>query len=200
MSLIDQTLRLIQKLALTLLACSGPALGQEAGNATPKSQDAAGAASKPTVQATLEDFKWLTGRWVGELGRGRTEEIWSGPDAGVMMGMFRMVSNDGKTNVIEIMTLREVDGTVELCFRHLNPDMVCWEDRDKPAVLRIATMSREEIVFVDPTGETPKKGVPLRQVWRHDPNTLWFEVYAARDGVEKKILEGRCERRPLDQP
>lgn len=198
MSFAGRKSELSRMLALPLLLLVGTAMGQDSDGAAPVQRQNSAATTQPAVKATLEDFQWLTGRWVGELGRIRTEEIWSGPDAGVMMGMFRLVSNDGKTNVIEIMTLREVDGTVELCFRHLTPDMVCWEEPDKPAVMRIGTLSPNEVVFVDPTGDSPKKGVPLRQVWKHDQSTLWFEVYAVRDGVEKKILEGRAERRPLD--
>lgn len=166
------------------------------------SQDAKPAATTQPViaKATLRDFEWFVGRWVGELEKGRTEEIWSGADAGVMMGVFRLISNEGKTSVIEVMTLREVDDTVELCFRHLNAEMVCWEPVDKPAVMRIKSITASEIVWIDPTAESPKKGVPMRQVWRHSGDKLDFEVYAMRDGVETKIIAGSETKKPLSQP
>ncbi len=52
----------------------------------------------------IETMNGLAGRWVGEAMGGTTEEIWSPPDAGEMIGMFRFIK-DGKTSFYELMTI-----------------------------------------------------------------------------------------------
>lgn len=63
--------------------------------------------SKPQP-ATIEDMKWLAGTWRGKGMGGTVEEIWSEPQAGVMMGMFRFMQ-EGKLQMLELMTLSEKD-------------------------------------------------------------------------------------------
>ena len=44
--------------------------------------------------ARIEDFAFLTGRWVGPGLGGETEEVWSSPGAGTMAGTFRFIQAD----------------------------------------------------------------------------------------------------------
>ena len=83
----------------------------------------------PRVPARVADLVWLAGRWTGEGLGGRGEEAWSEPDAGSMVGYFRLVK-DGKPVFYEIMTLLEADGSIELRLKHVNPDMTGWEEKN----------------------------------------------------------------------
>jgi hypothetical protein len=83
----------------------------------------------PRTPATVADLAWLVGRWTGEGLGGRVEEAWSGPDAGSMVGYFRLVK-DGKPVFYEIMTLLETEGSVEMRLKHVNPDMTGWEEKN----------------------------------------------------------------------
>jgi hypothetical protein len=82
----------------------------------------------PRQPARVSDLAWLAGRWVGDGLGGRVEETWSEPDAGSMVGYFRLVK-DGKPVFYEIMTLLEAEGSVEMRLKHVNPDMTGWEEK-----------------------------------------------------------------------
>ena len=83
----------------------------------------------PRTPAKVSDLAWLVGRWTGEGLGGRVEEAWSEPDAGSMVGYFRLVK-DGKPVFYEIMTLLEAEGSVEMRLKHVNPDMTGWEEKN----------------------------------------------------------------------
>lgn len=198
---------------ISLGACAGfcafvfsatPIRGQQTPTAEPqKAPDVARPTAPvpqaaPAVAGKLEDFAWLAGRWTGKLERSRMEEIWSKPDAGMMMGMFRLVSDEGRTMIVEMMTLRQVGDSVEMSLRHFDEKLTGWEPIDDASEMRLTKNAAGEFEFSDPEPnlEQPKRGQPLRQIWRPSGDTLKFEVFAPRSGQEKKIIEGEMKRSP----
>jgi hypothetical protein len=87
----------------------------------------AGTTSPP---ATIADMAWLAGRWTGKALGGDSEEIWSDPSAGSMMGMYRFV-RDGKTVFYELLTIVEENGSLMLRLKHFNPNLTGWEEKLK---------------------------------------------------------------------
>jgi hypothetical protein len=85
--------------------------------------------AKPPA-ATIADMAWLAGRWTGPALGGTSEEIWSPPAHGTMMGMYRLLK-DGKPVFYELLTLVEEHGSLVLRLKHFNPDMTGWEEKDK---------------------------------------------------------------------
>jgi hypothetical protein len=81
-------------------------------------------------KATVADMAWLAGSWSGTGLGGRTEEVWSAPDGGTMVGHFRLVRDD-KAVFYEIMTLLETPDGFAMRLKHVNPDMTGWEEKDK---------------------------------------------------------------------
>lgn len=79
--------------------------------------------------ATIADMAWLAGTWHGDGLGGTSEEIWSQPQGGVMMGMYRHMK-DGKAVFYELLTLSEVNGSLEIRLKHFHPDLRGWEERD----------------------------------------------------------------------
>ena len=79
-----------------------------------------GAAAAP--RATLSDMQWLEGRWVGAAFGGKTEEQWSAPDGGAMVGWYRLVK-DGKPVFYELMTVVEKDGSLVMRLKHFHADL-----------------------------------------------------------------------------
>jgi hypothetical protein len=116
---------------LLILALAGAAPGtpqaQTVQGSTPNTLRLADGAPRPPARVT--DLAWLAGRWTGEGLGGTIEETWSGADGGSMVGYFRLVK-DGKPVFYEIMTLLEVEGSVEMRLKHLNPDMTGWEEKN----------------------------------------------------------------------
>jgi hypothetical protein len=86
------------------------------------------AASLPH-RAALADFSWLAGNWEGKLGPMTAEQIWMAPKNGTMQGFFRLTDNE-KTIVIELFTLRETPNGIGMYFRHFSPELKPWEEAD----------------------------------------------------------------------
>ena len=97
-------------------------------------------ADKPGPPAALKDVAWLTGDWVGTGLGGVSEETWSVPAAGAMIGTYRLVV-DGKASFYEFMNLIEDDGSLLLRLKHFNADMTGWEDKDKFVSFRLARLA-----------------------------------------------------------
>ena len=111
--------------------------------------------------AKVADLAWLAGTWTGEGLGGRIEEVWSAPDGGAMVGYFRLVKDD-KPVFYEIMTLIEIDGSVEMRLKHANPDMTGWEE---------------------------KKDFVTFKLVRHDDTGAWFSGLTFRR-INPDLMEG----------
>jgi len=114
----------------------------------------AGAKSPP---ATIADMAWLAGRWTGEALGGISEEIWSAPRGGAMMGMYRLI-RDGKPAFYELCTIVEENGSLVLRLKHFNPDLKGWEEKDKTVDLPLVAVDKAAVHFegmsFHPTGPT----------------------------------------------
>ncbi|MDL1948328.1 hypothetical protein FBQ97_00730 [Acidobacteria bacterium ACD] len=79
-------------------------------------------AAQEAKRAALQDFSFLTGRWVGEAGGARIEEWWMGPDGGALLGMFRVVA-DGKPILYELLVVEARPDGASLLLKHFGPDL-----------------------------------------------------------------------------
>lgn len=80
--------------------------------------------------ATISDMAWLAGHWAGEALGGLSEEIWSDPGAGSMMGMYRLI-RDGRPVFYELLTIVEENGSLMLRLKHFNANLTGWEEKLK---------------------------------------------------------------------
>lgn len=103
-------------------------------------------AGAPGPQATLKDVEWLVGSWVGTGLGGVSEENWSVPAAGAMMGMYRLVV-DGKVSFYEFMNLAEENGSLVLKLKHFNADLTGWEEKDRFLTFRLVKLGPNEAWF-----------------------------------------------------
>lgn len=85
--------------------------------------------------ATLADMSWMTGSWTGNALGGVTEEVWTAPSGGTMLGMFRLTKNS-KPVFYELVTLTEEGGSLIMRLKHFNPNMTGWEEKDKVVEFR----------------------------------------------------------------
>jgi hypothetical protein len=94
-----------------------------------------GAVSAP---ARATDFAFLTGRWTGEGLGGAVEELWGAPEAGTMLGTFRLVEG-GRPTFYEFFALEEYEGTVAFRLKHFDPGpgLRGWEERDRETLFRL---------------------------------------------------------------
>lgn len=126
-------------LAAALLAIATTALAQ---SPAPEA-----AAKPPAPAARIAQVAWLTGYWVGEGLGGTVEDVWLPPQAGVLLGAFRLQKADGKPGFYELFAIEEVDDTLQFVVKHFNPDWVGWEEKDKALRIRLTRISADEIAF-----------------------------------------------------
>ena len=96
------------------------------------------APSPPTFN--IEKFSWLVGTWVGDGFGGQSEETWSEPIDGTMMGMYRHYK-DGKIVFYEFLLLDETG----IKLKHFNPDITSWEEKDDFVSFEMVSYSEDKI-------------------------------------------------------
>lgn len=171
------------------VALSGAARAQQtagafkqAGGATaPASNEPAAAPasaqqqSQPAIihKPSIADFAWLEGRWRGEWGSRAAEQMWLGPKAGEMNGIFRLVDGD-KTLVLELFALMEKPDGISIYFRHFTPELVPWEKSDA-TFLKLESVDATKAVFLNPVNGEPKRTSLIR---------VDADTYTARSEIE----------------
>jgi len=119
----------------------------------------AGAASPP---AKITDVAFLEGIWVGKGLGGDTEESYSSPLGGAIVGYFRFVK-DGKVIFYEIVTVVETNGSLALRLKHFHADLKGWEEKDDVQEFKLVAIEGQTIYF---------DGLSLRR----DGDTLYSAV------------------------
>ena len=134
-------------------------------------------------KATLADMAWLAGNWTGEGLGGMSEELWSKPAGGAMMGTYRLIK-DGKPVFYEMCWIVEQGDTILVRLKHFNPDLTGWEEKDKTVDFRFVKKDGNRIYF---------SGLTFERV-----NDSELKIYLAirhRDGnVKEEIFKMRREK------
>lgn len=107
-------------------------------------------------RATIADASWLAGSWRGTGLGGSSEETWSQPDGGIMVGTYRLIK-DGKPVFYEMMWLMETEGTLILRLKHFSPDLVGWEEKDKTVDFKFVKKEGKRLYFSGLTFEHAAK-------------------------------------------
>lgn len=128
--------------------------------------------------ATIETMRWLAGTWRGSGLGGESEEIWSQPRDGIMMGMYRMLKSN-KPVFYEFLTLSEKDGSLVIRLKHFSDDFVGWEEKDKTVDFRFIKKDGNRIYF---------DGMTFEPVGKNDLNV--YLVIGNKDGsVREEIFK-----------
>lgn len=102
--------------------------------------------SAAAPEASVEDFAWLAGHWVGEGLGGVSEEMWAPARGGQMLGMYRLVVDD-RTRFFELITLLEVDGRVVMRLKHFHPNLHAWEEPEEYVDFPLVRVEDETVYF-----------------------------------------------------
>ena len=132
--------------------------------------------SSAQEKVSIEQFAWLSGHWIGDGFGGVSEEVWSEPRGGSMVGLYRHLA-DGKNNFYEILTIYEDEGSIKLRLKHVNPDMTGWEEKDEYVNFPFVSAEEGKAVFkgliYELTGpDTMKITLTLR-----DKEKTWDEIF-----------------------
>lgn len=97
-------------------------------------------------KATLADIAWLAGNWTGAGLGGVSEENWGKPNAGAMLGTYRLIV-DGKPVFYEMMMMLESGDSIILRLKHFNPDFTGWEEKDKTVDFKFVSKAGNRMNF-----------------------------------------------------
>ena len=104
---------------------------------------AVGAKSPP---AKLEVIAWMAGRWTGVGLGGQTEELFSPPAGGAMIGHYRNWKGD-KVEFYELEGIIEEKGSLVYRIKHFNADMKGWEEKDQTVDFPLVAIEGNRIYF-----------------------------------------------------
>jgi hypothetical protein len=96
--------------------------------------------------AMISDMARLSGSWTGTGLGGASEEVWSNPTNGVMMGMYRLIKDD-KPIFYESMWLAEENGTLILRLKHFHGNLIAWEEKEKTVDFRFVKKDGKRMYF-----------------------------------------------------
>ena len=115
-------------------------------NPTPNTRALQPGAERP--QAKVEALAWIAGHWRGPGLGGTSEEVWTEPSGGAMLGMFRSLGPDGEVRFYELFTLGPDDeGSLTIRLKHFNPDMTGWEEKDEMVTFPLVALSEDAAWF-----------------------------------------------------
>lgn len=84
-----------------------------------------------TQQWTVNDLKFISGKWTGSTEWGDMEEYWSLPMGNTMICSYMCV-NEGKVVFYEFIVIENSDSVPVMKLRHFNPGSIAWEDKESP--------------------------------------------------------------------
>ena len=125
--------------------------------------------------ATIADMAFLVGHWTGTGLGGHFEEVWTAPKKGVMLGMYRGLKDDAPV-FYELLTLSEVNGSLEFRLKHFNPDMKGWEEQDQTVAMPFVAR-RDGVLHFDGMAFKPTGA---------DAITVYLAIENKKDGTTRE--------------
>lgn len=130
------------RLLLLLLLCALPAAAQA--GPTPNTLGFVPGQQRPP--AKLADVAWLAGHWQGPALGGLSEEVWTPPLGGSMMGSYKLVRGDSVV-FYEILTLTEEQGSLVMRLKHFNGNLTGWEEKGEVRSFPLVRITATEAFF-----------------------------------------------------
>lgn len=94
------------------------------------------------IEFDINNYSWLAGHWTGDGFGGVSDEVWSLPADGVMMGVYRNIQN-GKVSFYEFITLDETG----MKLKHFTPEMKSWEEKEDFVHFELVEATANKLTF-----------------------------------------------------
>ena len=147
-----------------------------------------------SLQARIEDFRFIAGHWLGSGLGGQCEETWSPPLAGEMQGMFQFVK-EGKVVFRELFALRpNAEGIWTMHLKHFNADMTGWEGKDEIVTFQLLALEKDRAIFDGVTMHRKDQRSLSIYVAQRDNNGDFNELV-----FDFSAVEGEAKARPARQ-
>jgi len=148
------------------------------------------AGSQESRKATIADLRWMEGRWSGNGLGGVAEEIWSAPAGGAMMGMFRLLDDQGKVSLYEFMLIEEDAQGLHLRFKHFGKGYAPWE-KEAPLSFDLQSWTGLRFQFASKDkGQSPTHVLYART----DQDQMLVTVQTLREDKEPEAFDVVYER------
>ncbi len=141
----------------------------------------AGGSSDPARAAdpSIEGLAWMAGRWAGEQGPVKMEEVWMAPRAGVMLGLHRDTSGE-RLILFEFLRIEAGEGGIDYIA----------SPRGKPGVpFRLVSIEARRAVF-----ENPDHDFPQRIIYRLGEDGALHARIEGEQGGKASSAEWRWDR------
>lgn len=132
----------------------------------------------------IDRLDWISGCWVLDDGKQRTEETWMKPAGQSMIGMSRTIAA-GKTVFTEHIQIREVNGQIAY--------IVALGMGAKSTVFKLLKSSDGEVVF-----ENPEHDFPQRIIYRRESADALFARIEGQEKGVNKAMDFRYKRSKCD--
>jgi len=142
-------------------------------------------AMSTSIHATpgsLADLHWMVGGWRGALGEQTVEEAWSEPSGGTMSTMVRL-NNPDSTYMVELIVIREVEGSLVLHLRQFSPALELRLAQDMP----LADLQPNSVRFEAP----PDAAIKALSYRSTGPESMEVDVTIAEDVMVTATLQRR---------
>ncbi len=106
-----------------------------------------------TPKWTVDNLKFISGKWVGSTQWGEMEEYWSQPMGNTMMCSYMCV-NKGKVVFYEFIVIENGDSVPVMKLRHFNPGSIAWEDKENPNLYPLIKLETNLALFESPDKKT----------------------------------------------
>jgi hypothetical protein len=131
-------------------------------------------------KALIGDLAWLAGSWSGDGLGGISEEMWSPPVGGIMVGTYRLIKG-GRPVFYEMCWILENEGTLILRLKHFNPDLTGWEEKDKTVDFKFIKKDGNRAYFSGLTYErTSENQLRIYLALRQKDGTVKEELFTLR--------------------
>lgn len=135
-----------------------------------------------TPPASLDSISWIAGHWRGEAMGAATEEIWSPPLGGSMMGSFKLAGPD-TVMFYELMHIQQQGEHLLLQIRHFHGNLFAWEEPEETVDFAFIGMDETHAWFDGLTFERiDDKHMNVHVIIGHDSEdpeeaTFEYELY-----------------------
>ena len=111
-------------------------------------------------EESIDSLRWMTGKWVGQIGPMEIEEIWNEPKAGSLQALVRLRAGE-EMMMVELIVIDEHEGSLRLRIQQWDPGM---EPRSSGRQSMKLAVNKEREVSFEAIDEGPIRRLTYRRL------------------------------------
>ena len=102
--------------------------------------------AQTTKTGTLNDIRFLDGRWKGTYNGGPIEASWTAPEGNNIAGFIRMIKDD-KPALYELFAFEQTEKGPVAHVKHFKPGMIALEEKDVSDTYNFVEAKKNQALF-----------------------------------------------------